>query len=347
MGLGPQRFHYLDGRLDGVVTLGDRRVAAQAQVLGANANVDLLAVVGQQLLGELGVGLDVHLLGADEAVLYGAYHEVHGGRADEAGHEAVDRPGVEVDGAVDLLDEAILHDHDAVTHRHGLDLVVGDVDGRYTQVLVQLGDGGAHLDAQLGVEVGERLIHEEHGRFTHDGTTQGHTLALTTGELAWTALQQVFDLQRLGGFPHATIDLVLGRLAQAQPERHVLVDVHVRVERVVLENHRYVAVFGRHVVHDAIPDSHRSLGDLLEAGDHAQRGRLATTRRPDEHHELFVPYRQGEILNGGHVSEALVYAVQNDFSHVSSLRSSLGSVPRAGQGSRPLRPVTGLNSVRL
>ena len=54
-----------------------------------------------------------------------------------------------------------VHDGDAVTHRHRLDLVVGDVDERGRQPPVQLDELGARLHAQLGVEVRERLVHEE------------------------------------------------------------------------------------------------------------------------------------------------------------------------------------------
>jgi hypothetical protein len=49
----------------------------------------------------------------------------------------------------------------------------------------------------------------------------------------------------------------------------------VRVERVVLEDHRDVAVFRREVVHDLVADFDRSVAYLLEARDHPQRRRLA------------------------------------------------------------------------
>ncbi len=87
---------------------------------------------------------------------------------------------------------------------------------------------------------------------------------------------------------HAALDLRLRHLLHPQAERDVLVDGQVRVERVALEHHRDVAVTRRHVVDDALADPQRALGDLLEAGDHPQRRRLAAPGRPDEHHELAV-----------------------------------------------------------
>src|SRR3712207_9507796 len=67
---------------------------------------------------------------------------------------------------VDLLHDAVLEYHDPVRHRHGLGLVVGDVDGRHADAVVQFGDLGAHLTPKLGVEVGERLVHEEDRKST-------------------------------------------------------------------------------------------------------------------------------------------------------------------------------------
>ena len=61
----------------------------------------------------------------------------------------------------DLLQLALAHDGDAVAHRHRLDLVVRDVDRRHAEVGLQLRDLRARLDAQLRVEVRERLVHQE------------------------------------------------------------------------------------------------------------------------------------------------------------------------------------------
>ena len=68
------------------------------------------------------------------------------------------------------------------THGHGLDLVVGDVDGGDTEAALQRRDLRTGLDAELGVEVRQRLVHEEHLRATHDGAAHGDTLTLATGE---------------------------------------------------------------------------------------------------------------------------------------------------------------------
>src|SRR5439155_13049711 len=54
----------------------------------------------------------------------------------------------------------------------------------------------------------------------------------------------------------------------------------------------------RKVVDDLAADANGAGGDLLEAGDHAQRARLAAARRPDEDDELAVADRKIEVGDG-------------------------------------------------
>jgi hypothetical protein len=91
---------------------------------------------------------------------------------------------VDVDRAADLLDHAEVHHDHAVGERHRLDLVVGDEDAGGLQLPVQLLDLEAHLHAQLGVEVGERLVEQERGGLAHDRAAHGDALALAAGERA-------------------------------------------------------------------------------------------------------------------------------------------------------------------
>ena len=77
-------------------------------------------------------------------------------------------------------------------------------------------------------------------------------------------------------------------------EAHVLGDGQLRVQGVVLEDHRDVAV-----ARAARADTSRSpmriapVVERLEPGEHAQRRRLARSRRPDEHEQLAVVRSSG------------------------------------------------------
>ena len=114
---------------------------------------------------------------------------------------------VEFERRADLLDDAVMHHDDLVGHGHGLDLVVRDVDGGGLEPLVQLLDLGAHRDAQLGVEVRERLVEQEHLRIAHDGAAHRDALALAAGELAREALEQRLQAENVGRAVHAAVDL--------------------------------------------------------------------------------------------------------------------------------------------
>ena len=108
---------------------------------------------------------------------------------------------------------------------------------------MQVADLGAHGHAQLGIQVGQRLVEQEQLGLAHDGAADGHALALAARELCGLALQQLVQPQQRGRLLHLAFDLGLGHLAPVlQAEGHVVVHRHVRVQRVGLEHHGAAAV---------------------------------------------------------------------------------------------------------
>ena len=180
-----------------------------------------------------------------------------------------------------------------------------------SSLLVQPLELGAHLHAQLGVEVRQRLVEQERLGLAHQRPAHGDALALAAGELRRPAREQLVEPQHGADLRDAPVDLGPGGLALAQPEGEVLVHRHVRVERVVLEDHGDVAVARRQMGDVLAGDRDRPRGRRLEPGDQAQRRGLAAARRPHEDHELAVGDverqavdrhgRAGELL--GHVLE--------------------------------------------
>ena len=116
------------------------------------------------------------------------------GAADEAGDEFGLRPLVDVFGRAGLLDPAVVHDDDDVGRGHGFGLIVGHVDRRVAELVVQPADLETHLLAQIGVEVGQRLVEQQDLRLDHQGAGQGHALLLAARELAGIALRQRREL---------------------------------------------------------------------------------------------------------------------------------------------------------
>ena len=113
----------------------------------------------------------------------------------------------------------------------------------------------------------------------------------------------------------ALADLVLGEFPQLQAERHVLEDRHMRIERIILEDHRDVAVFRRQVVDDFTTDRDVAGGDLFQPRDHPQRRALAAAGRADQHDEFVVGNVEIDGADGLDIAKFLDDLVQRDFGH--------------------------------
>ena len=164
--------------------------------------------------------------------------------------------------------------------------------------LAELNDLSAHLVAELGVQIGQRLVHQQHLGLTHDGAADGDALALAAGEGLRLAVQVLGDAQDLGGLLDLAVDLRRGDLLELQGEGDVLIDGHVGVQGVALEHHGDVAVLGGHIVDDLAVDEQLALADLLQTGHHAQCGGLAAAGGADQDDELLVRDVQVELLHG-------------------------------------------------
>ncbi|MNT30246.1 hypothetical protein D3C72_1660310 [compost metagenome] len=182
---------------------------------------------------------------------------------------------VQVIRGIYLHDMAELHHADAIAHGHCFGLVVCDVHrgGRLAgslQLLVQVRDTDTHRGAQLGIQVRQRFIEQEHVWLFHNRTAYGHTLRLTTGELTRQTIQQLIELKDFCRFVNLRFDLRFWQLAQLQAKGQVFTHGHVRIQRIVLEHHRNPAFFWREVVDDLLTDAHFATADGFQPGQHAQ-----------------------------------------------------------------------------
>ena len=195
--------------------------------------------------------------------------------ADEVGDELAHGVIVDLLRRADLSDDALVHDDDLVRERHRLALVVRDVDGGDADLLLDAADLGAHGNAQLGVEVRERLVEEQHARLDDQRAGKRHALLLTAGELVGHAALHARQLDEVEDVHDALADLVLRHLAQLQAVGHVVEHVVVRQQGVGLEHHRGVALVGREGVDRLVTKVDLALVGAFKARDHAQRGGLA------------------------------------------------------------------------
>ena len=114
----------------------------------------------------------------------------------------------------DLLEHPGAHHRDPVTQSHRLGLVVGDVDRGRLELLLDPRDLGSHLHAQLGVEVRQRLVHQEHLGVADDRAPHRDALALAAGQVGGLAVEMLLEVEDLRGLGDLAVDLSLWGLRQ-------------------------------------------------------------------------------------------------------------------------------------
>ena len=141
-------------------------------------------------------------------------HKVDGGIAHKVGYKQVVGLVIDGQGGVVLLEDAVVDQADLGGQGHGLHLVVGDVDKGGACLHMEALELIAHFQAQLGVQVGQRFIHEQHRGLGGQRAGDGYALLLTAGQLGGVAVHEHADLDDAGDPPHGQVDLLLRQLAQ-------------------------------------------------------------------------------------------------------------------------------------
>src|SRR5438876_1515813 len=155
-------------------------------------------------------------------------------------------------GCTKLLNNTTIENCDTVTHGHCFNLVMCDVYNSCLNTLVQLNDLCACGDTQFSIQVRERLVHQEDLSFTHNCTSKGDALTLTTGQLFWFAFEQLLQAENASRFFHTFFNIIFLEVAQLQTKSHVIENSHMRVEGIVLEDHGDIAVFRIDAVYKAV-----------------------------------------------------------------------------------------------
>ena len=125
---------------------------------------------------------------------------------------------------------------------------------------------------------------------------------------------QVKNLRRL---MYTAVNLCLVLLAEIQTERNILIHIHMGIERIVLEHHCNVAVFGRHLVHKPVPNIYFTLCNGLKPCNHTQSGGLPTSRRTDQNNKFLILDLKIQIRDNRRCRSiiGLCYIFKTDRSH--------------------------------
>ena len=80
-------------------------------------------------------------------------------------------------------DLALAHDDHVIGQRHGLGLIMGHVYRGQTEPLLNVAQLEAHRLAQPGIEIGQRLVEEEHARAVDQRAGEHDPLLLSPAQL--------------------------------------------------------------------------------------------------------------------------------------------------------------------
>jgi hypothetical protein len=172
-----------------------------------------------------------------------------------------------------------VHHGDPVAHREGLVLVVGDVDRCQPELALDRDQLGSNADSQLGIQVREGLVQQQHLGIHDQGSCQGDTLLLPAAELAGEALLETGETQELQGVRHALGCALAADTCQAQSVADVFGNAHVGEQGVILKDHRRFASMHGDVVHAAVADEDVAGVGLVKPSQHAQGGGFAAAGR--------------------------------------------------------------------
>ena len=190
---------------------------------------------------------------------------------------------------------------------------------------------GAHIHAELGVQIGQGLVQQKQSGLGNNGAGDGHTLLLAAGQLGGIAFGKLTDLHTVQSAGDLFGDGLVVFLADTQAEGHVVEHGHVGPQRVGLEHQIQVALAGRgersfRRVDDllAVHQDDAALG-LFQTGDHAEGGGLAAAGGPQQGHEVAVLDGEVQILQNVVFAVIFINMSQFNFTHglVSSFLSHL------------------------
>ena len=207
-------------------------------------------------------------------------------------------------------------------------MVMGDDDGGDAQFLLDALDLHLHLDAQLGIQVGQGLVQQQDMGPGHQRSCQGHPLLLAAGKLSGVALVQPGQLHQGQDLRHPLGNLRLFQLLQLQAKGHVLKHGHMGEQRIVLEKDADVPLIGRDLGHILPVHQDAALRGLSKAGDHPQGGGLAAAAAAQQGDHLSVSGLEIHIVNGGKIPEAFGKSDQFQCSHGFLLISQTCPAPR-------------------
>jgi hypothetical protein len=130
------------------------------------------------------------------------------------------------------------------------------------------------------------LIHQHQLRIEDQGAGECHALLLAAGKLRRPALAHLRQLDHAEGALDLRLDLGLRHLPHLQRKGEVLLDRHMREQRIILKHHADIALVRRDMVDRLAVEEDAAMGRHFEPGQHHQGGGLARAGGAKQRQEL-------------------------------------------------------------
>ena len=235
---------------------------------------------------------------------------------------------------------AVVHHDDPVGQRHRLGLVVGDHDHRRVDPLLQLRELDPGAQPQRRVEVGQRLVEQEQLGLLDERAADRDALALAARQLRRACGRAAARSRAPAPHRRCARSISSARNARvAEPERHVLADGHVRVERVMLEDHGDAALAGRQRSMRSPSSQTSPASAVSRPAMMRSKVDLPRTRRTEEGDELARLEAQRNVVEHRRRAKGFADADQLQARHAAlPQRGTLTSTLPRGNGCRGGRP---------
>ena len=157
---------------------------------------------------------------------------------------------------------------------------------------MQLADFRPHADPELRVQIGQRLIHQEHLLVFYDGTPQRHPLSLAAGKIFRFPVPVFLQPQDANRPVYLLLDLIGRHTHIFQAVGNVLFHRHMGIQRIILEHHGDPPVLRRRLV-DLLPvDKQVASGNFLKPRHHPQGRGFSAAGRPHKGDKFLFFYIQ-------------------------------------------------------
>ena len=120
------------------------------------------------------------------------------------------------------------------------------------------------------------------------------------------------ELDEVERFLHPRVPLRLRHAVDLEPVGDVVCHRHMREHGIGLEHHIHGAAVRRDFAHVLAVNIDVALGRHFEAGEHAQQGRLAAARRPEQREELAWLDVEADIVHADRLTPPLRNVAETD-----------------------------------